>query len=77
MARPRTIDPTEAENKVLAYIDSMVAARGRPPILKEIAMFMGWKAPSTAYGVVRRLQDRGKLTREKNRAIERIRGGSA
>lgn len=77
MARPRTTDPTENEDKVLAFIDRMVADRGRTPTMGEISKEMNWRAPSTAHGVVKRLKARGLVKGERNRAIERIPGGSA
>jgi repressor LexA len=66
------------QTKILAYIKSVVQAKGYPPSVREICDAVGLKSTSTVHGHLTRLQKKGLLNRDpmKPRAMEVV-GDSA
>ena len=63
---------TDKQKKVLSYICSITSKQGRPPTIREIAAWFGFKSTGTVRDYLRALQKKGylKLTPKKSRAIE-------
>lgn len=72
-----TIELTERQEQILAYIQDSVAARGYPPSVREIGDALNLSSPSTVHFHLSALVRAGYLRRDptKPRAIEIISGG--
>ncbi len=62
----------DTQQKILAFIEQEIAAKGYPPSVREIGDAVGLKSTSTVHGHLRRLEARGLLRRDamKPRAME-------
>jgi SOS-response transcriptional repressor LexA len=60
---------TDNQLKAFLFIVEVHGATGRPPTLRQIADFMGWRSVATASGIVHALVRRGKIRKRKTGRI--------
>lgn len=65
-------DITPKQSKILRFIQNKISHEGRPPTIREIASWFGFKSTGTVRDYLRILAKKGylKLTPKKSRAIE-------
>ena len=65
-------DITSKQKKVLRFIQNKIVQEGKPPTIREIASWFGFKSTGTVRDYLRALAQKGyiKLTPKKSRAIE-------
>lgn len=68
-------DITPKQTKVLRFIQNKISHEGRPPTIREIAFWFGFKSTGTVRDYLKALTKKGylKLTPKKSRAIELVR----
>ncbi|MDD5356421.1 MAG: transcriptional repressor LexA [Candidatus Omnitrophica bacterium] len=67
-------DITPKQRKILKFIQSKISEEGRPPTIREIAVWFGFKSTGTVRDYLKALTQKGhiKLTPRKSRALELV-----